>query len=159
MSKEIFHKVIFGVPYIKKNNQRVIYHRYLKRNIVVYSAKYQFWEKEAMKQLGLSNNGKWVIDKNMPRLIEHPVILKCHFYLGDRRIRDISALYEGIQDVLVKSQILKDDNYNIIIGHDGSRCFYDKENPRMEIWLYKKRRQKQDTNNNSIPSPVGEVNQ
>lgn len=63
---------------------------------------------------------------------------------------DLSATYEGIQDVLCgkvpKSisdkiapqhfQILMDDSYQYVNGHDGSRIFLD-TNPRMELTLSK----------------------
>ena len=46
---------------------------------------------------------------------------------------DLSALYEGIQDELVKLEVLTDDNYTIVASHDGSGVFVDRVNPRMEI--------------------------
>lgn len=46
---------------------------------------------------------------------------------------DLSALYEGIQDELVATNVLIDDNYLIVASHDGSGVFIDKDNPRMEI--------------------------
>ena len=46
---------------------------------------------------------------------------------------DLSALYEGIQDVLVELNVLTDDNYLIVASHDGSGVSIDRENPRMEI--------------------------
>jgi Holliday junction resolvase RusA-like endonuclease len=136
MLEELFHKIIYGHPYIKKNNQRTIYHKYLKRPIVIYSNNYLTWEKDALKQLGLSRNGSWIKNGN-PKAIDFPIILKCHFYCQDKRRRDLSACLEGIQDVLVKAGVLLDDNSKILIGHDGSRVFYDKENPRTEFWILK----------------------
>jgi len=121
--KKIIGGIIYGNPYIKKNSQRTIFHRTLKRNIVVYSAKYTAWANDAKKQL-LSHKFKLNID--------YPVILKVHFYCKTRHRRDLSNLYEGIQDVLVDSGVLEDDDTKIIIGHDGSRAFYDKEHPRIE---------------------------
>jgi len=65
--------------------------------------------------------------------IDEPVNLKCLFYRKDRRPIDLINLLEAIQDILVKYGILKDDNSNIVASTDGSRVFYDKENPRTEI--------------------------
>jgi len=137
MSQEIFHIIIYGNPYVKKNSQRTIWHNYLKRTIVVYSANYTAWKKDTLMQLGLSSRGKWRLNYDRPDGIDYPIILKCHFFVKDNIKRDISALYEGIQDVLVESQIIKDDNFKIIAGHDGSRVFVDKESPRIELWLQK----------------------
>ena len=35
-------------------------------------------------------------------------------------------------------KVLEDDNYTIVESHDGSRVFYDKENPRVHIFIEKK---------------------
>jgi Holliday junction resolvase RusA-like endonuclease len=51
-----------------------------------------------------------------------------------RRV-DLTNLLEAIDDILVKYGVLEDDNYNIIDNHDGSRVYYDKENPRTEITI------------------------
>ena len=133
--KEILKLIVYGNPYIKKNSQRTIYHKYLKRTIVVYSAKYTTWKRDTLKQLGLCQNG--YLKTRIEKPIDEPVILKCHFYRGTRHRTDLSANYEGIQDVLVEAKILEDDNSKIVIGHDGSRIFHDKENPRIELWITK----------------------
>ena len=135
--KTIYHAIIYGKFYAKKNSQRTIWHKYLKRVITVYTANYTSWEKDAMKQLGYGANGKISNNKTRVKNIDYPIILKCHFYNYDKRKRDISNFYEGIQDLLVKMNILEDDNYHIIIGHDGSRMYLDKENPRLEFWILK----------------------
>lgn len=133
--KEIYHKTIIGRFYTKKNSSHSFWHKYSGKMIHTVDAKYLSWEKDAIKQLGLCNNGKFLNDKNRVKNIEIPVILKCHFYNYDNRKRDISNYYEGLQDLLVDAGILKDDNYTIIIGHDGSRMFVDKFNPRIEFWI------------------------
>lgn len=51
------------------------------------------------------------------------------------RVDDLN-LYEALDDILVKEKILSDDNVNIIRSRDGSRVFYDKANPRAEIYIY-----------------------
>lgn len=131
------HWIIFGKPQIKKNSQRTIFHKYLKRNIVVYKAEYTAWKKDFLKQLGLCSNGKFLKNSSRIKDIDFPIILKCHFYVPDKRRRDLSNMYEGCQDILVEAGIIKDDCYSIVIGHDGSRVFQDKENPRLEFWLLK----------------------
>ena len=67
--------------------------------------------------------------------IEEPVNLKCLFYRKDRRPIDLVNLLEAIQDILVKYDILKDDNSKIVASTDGSRVLYDKDNPRTEIYI------------------------
>lgn len=46
-------------------------------------------------------------------------------------------MYEGIADCLVSAGVLSDDNCSVVCGHDGSRIFYDKRNPRTEITIYR----------------------
>ena len=135
MEEEILKLTVWGNPYIKKNSQRTIFHKYLKRTIVVYSIKYTTWKRDALKQLGLCQNG--YLKSKISDPIDYPIIAKFHFYRSTHHRTDLSANYEGIQDVLVEAKILKDDNSDIVKGHDGSRIFYDKENPRIELWLLK----------------------
>ena len=49
----------------------------------------------------------------------------------------MSNLIASADDILVKYGILEDDNFHIIVGHDGSRVKIDKDNPRTEITIYK----------------------
>lgn len=58
-------------------------------------------------------------------------------YTETRRKVDDLNLYASLDDLLVKEQILKDDNRSIIRSRDGSRVLYDKEHPRAEIYIYK----------------------
>jgi Holliday junction resolvase RusA-like endonuclease len=52
-----------------------------------------------------------------------------------RRKVDLTNLLNAINDILVKYEILADDNSSIVFSMDGSRVFYDKENPRTEITI------------------------
>ena len=45
----------------------------------------------------------------------------------------MSNLMAATHDILVKHKILADDNRNVIASVDGSRVYWDKENPRTEI--------------------------
>lgn len=118
---------VTGNPIVKKNTQKVI--RRGGRTFVVYSAQYNAWLKDAMDELALQ--------KRPDQPIDYPIILVCKFFMQTLRVVDLSALYEGIQDTLVKMEILKDDNFNIVIGHDGSRVKLDRKNPRTEVSIIK----------------------
>lgn len=48
---------------------------------------------------------------------------------------DLVNLLEATCDVLVKADVLEDDNSKIVASHDGSRVLYDKANPRAEIYI------------------------
>lgn len=53
--------------------------------------------------------------------------------MATKRRVDLNNLLASICDILVKYNILKDDNCNIVQTLNGSRVLYDKENPRTEI--------------------------
>ena len=65
-----------------------------------------------------------------------PVHLIYRIYTGTKHRKDDLNLYEALDDILVKNGILKDDDRNTIRNRDGSRVFYDKDNPRAEIMIY-----------------------
>ena len=57
------------------------------------------------------------------------------FYVSKKLKYDLTNLLEAVDDAAVKSGFIADDNRDIIAGHDGSRVFYDKYNPRIEITI------------------------
>lgn len=108
------------VPVSKKNSQRIVLAG--KRYIPLPSQKYTDYERLAVFFI--------------PRLrepISYPVNVKCLFYMPTKRRCDLTNMLEAIDDVMVKHRLLADDNYSIIVSHDGSRVLYDKENPRTEV--------------------------
>lgn len=61
--------------------------------------------------------------------------IACVYYMKTRRITDLTNLLSATMDCLVKAKVIQDDNYKIAYSHDGSRVFYDKYNPRVEITI------------------------
>ena len=45
----------------------------------------------------------------------------------------MTNLLEAVDDILVHTGIIADDHYGIVTSHDGSRCYWDKDNHRTEI--------------------------
>lgn len=117
-----FHFVIPFEPVTKKNSQQIIYVK--GRAMIIPSKKYKDYEKSATQALMFSTE-----------YIDYPVEVTCYFFMKTKRKCDLTNLLEAVDDVLVKAGILEDDNYTIIVSHDGSRVFYDKENPRTEIYI------------------------
>ena len=113
-------------PIPKKNNTKIITNRATGRPMVIQSDRYRQYEKDSAIFLRRHS-------RREP--IEEPVNLKCLFYRKDRRPIDLVNLLEAIQDILVKYDILKDDNSKIVASTDGSRVLYDKDNPRTEIYI------------------------
>lgn len=89
-------------------------------------------QNEAYKQY--EREAGWFLKKT-DKPINVPVQVKCLFYRDSARRVDLVNLLECICDVLVKYGILEDDNCKIIVGHDGSRVYVDRENPRTEIYI------------------------
>lgn len=109
-------------PITKKNHQQIVRPKGMNRPIVVPSAEYKRYEKAAAEHI--------------PQLCEPvcvPVCVTCRFFLPTRRKCDLVNLLQSIDDILVHAGLLADDNYTIIASHDGSRVYYDKENPRTEV--------------------------
>lgn len=80
-------------------------------------------------------NYKW---DSTDRPIDFPVNVQTVFYAGTRRKVDLVNLEEAVHDILVDAGILADDNSAIIASTDGSRVEYDKDNPRVEIYITRK---------------------
>lgn len=78
-----------------------------------------------------------LIPKKYRKNIDYPVNIKAIFYKETRRKIDLTNLLEALDDMLVKAEVIQDDNRDIVAGHDGSRVFYDKCNPRIEIEITK----------------------
>ena len=66
-------------------------------------------------------------------IINYPVNIECIFFTETKRKIDLTNLLNAIDDAMVKSGLILDDNRDIIAAHDGSRVFHDKFNPRIEV--------------------------
>lgn len=124
--------VLSGHPYTKKNNATTV--TFTRKDGTTGSTRintkaYIAWEHKASAELGK-------LGHVVP--ISEPVNVAFTFYLQRGYRVDLSALYEGVQDLLVKAGVLTDDNYKIIASHDGSGVMLDKERPRTEILITKK---------------------
>lgn len=122
--------IIPSNPITKKNHGRIVQKKYPSGKtvpIMLPSEAYKKYETFAKNY--------------MPKLdspINEPINLKVFYYMETHRSCDITNLLQATCDVLVKYHILEDDNYNIVASVDGTKVFYDKENPRAEIFIEKK---------------------
>ena len=117
--------IIKLAPVSKKNSQQILTNPKTGRPFIMPSKKYREYEREAV----------WFLRPAPPRPIECRCNIKCLFYLPTRRRTDLTNLLEAVDDLLVHAGIIADDHYGIVEGHDGSRCFVDKDNPRTEITI------------------------
>lgn len=111
-------------PITKKNSQRIL-KKPNGKPFIVQSEKYKEYEKAC---------GYFV--KGKGRKIDEPVTVRCIYYMPTKRRVDLTNLLEATHDILVKYEVLADDNSSIIYSVDGSRVLYDKENPRTEVKIF-----------------------
>lgn len=111
---------IFGEPITKKNHMQII--RVKGRPMLVQAKRYTEYEKIALHQL-----------KGLETPIEKPVNVEMVYYMPTRRRVDLVNLQEATLDILHKGGIIADDNCKIVVSMDGSRVYYDKASPRVEI--------------------------
>ena len=117
---------LYGDPRTKKNSMRAVVVRRAGGGSftkLLPSQAYEVYERDCLDQLAA-----WV---SLP--IRTPVNVKCVYYMRTKRKVDLVNLLEATMDILVKAWVIEDDNCSIVVGHDGSRVLYDKNNPRVEI--------------------------
>lgn len=124
----IYTYIILGNPKSKKNNMRPA-----KRKggglMLIQSQSYIDFAEIARPQLQVQHK------KQCGSPIDYPVNVKIVYYRGDRRRTDLVNLQNATLDIMTDSGVIADDNYKIVAGLDGSRVYYDKDNPRTEITI------------------------
>ena len=118
-----YRYLIPEIPRSKKNSQQICVNRKTGRRFVRQSEQYNDFETAA----------SYFLHPKPKKPIDYPVTVKCTFWMPTRRKVDKSNLEAAIHDILVKYGILDDDNRDILASTDGSRVYYDKGNPRVEI--------------------------
>lgn len=118
----IYQTMIPLNPKTKKNNQQILKNHSTGKYFIAQNKAYKQYEKDA---------GWFVRWHNPP--INHPVNVKCLFYRKNEIRCDLTNLLEAIDDILVKYKVLADDNFKILVSHNGSRVFVDPDHPRTEI--------------------------
>lgn len=110
-------------PATKKNSGQIVMRG--KYPVLLPSKQYLAFEKECLPYLNHV--------KQTAGIINFPVNMECLFFTETKRKIDLTNLLNAIDDAMVKSGLVIDDNRDIIAAHDGSRVFHDKFNPRIEI--------------------------
>lgn len=95
------------------------------------------WIRQGKAHDEFTEAAAWQLRPLPPKPIDCPVNIQCMFYMKTRRIVDGLNLLATIDDLLVSTGILADDNSRIVVAHDGSRVLYDPQNPRVEITITK----------------------
>jgi Holliday junction resolvase RusA-like endonuclease len=107
------------VPVTKKNHSQIIFAG--GRRKVIPSDSYRQYE----------NDCGWYLPK--VNTITSRVNVKALYYMPTHRRVDLCNLHAALHDILVKYQVIEDDNSKIVVSTDGSRVLYDKDHPRTEV--------------------------
>ena len=95
--------------------------------MLIPSKQYREFEKECLL----------LIPSKYRKNIDYPVNIKAIFYRDSKRKVDLTNLLEALDDMLVKANIIADDNRDIVASHNGSLVLYDKQSPRIEVEITK----------------------
>ena len=112
-------------PVTKKNSGQIVMRG--KFPILLPSKQYMQFEKDTQPY--------FIRVKCMHGVINYPVNVQCHFYMDTHRKVDLCNLLNAVDDSMVHAGLIIDDNRDIIAAHDGSRVYFDKENPRIDITI------------------------
>lgn len=102
-SKQIFRNSRTGQPFITSNNT------------------VKEWQKSAAQQLKMQ-------DVAFPGEVK----IEYHFYVKDKRRRDLDNMIASVNDALVAAEVIQDDSWQFLTI-TGAWAKHDKENPRAEI--------------------------
>lgn len=113
-------------PSTKKNSQQIKYR----------------WDKKSGKRIPYISQSDLYLQYEKdcgwflkPINIDYPINIKAYYYVNSRRKIDLNNLHSALHDILTNSNVIVDDNAKIVVSTDGSRVFYDKDNPRTEILI------------------------
>lgn len=113
---------IYGTVPPKKNSQRIVY--YHGRPHIIASEQHEKWENDSGKQIAAP-----------PQPIEHASITAT-FYLPDYRRRDLSNMWQSVEDLLVKRGVIKDDCWKVL-SEITLKGKLDRENSRVVVTILK----------------------
>lgn len=126
MENNTLRFVIYSEPRSKKNSQQIAVNRTTGRPFVTQSSAYKAFCRECIKQI----RRQGLVPKNP---IDYPVNIQYLFYKSTRRLCDGLNLSAAMDDILTEARVIDDDHRDIVAGHDLTRVYYDKENPRVEV--------------------------
>lgn len=121
----VIHYTIPIAPVSKKNSQRIAVNSKTGKAFILPSEKYSDYEAAA----------SYFLRPKPKKPIDFPVTVRAIYYMPTRRRVDTANLNSALHDILVRYGILADDNRDIIASTDGTRTYWDKANPRTEVYI------------------------
>lgn len=119
----MYEYLIPCAPVTKKNSQQILVNKKTGKAFISQSKRYVDYEAAA----------SYFLKPKPKEPINYPVNIRATFYMPTHRRVDTANLNSALHDILVKYGILADDNRDIIASTDGTRTYYDKDNPRTEV--------------------------
>jgi len=130
--REVVRYTIKICPVSKKNHQQLVG---IGKQCPVCKKKERMLPIQSKQYLQYEKDCAWFLNPKPTKPIDFPVNICCTFYMQTKRRVDGLNLLAAIDDILVKYGIIVDDSRDFVCSHDGSRVFYDKQNPRVEILI------------------------
>ena len=110
-------------PKTKKNSMQILVNPKTKRPFIAQSSAYKAYRKAALM----------LIPMDVRTCIDYPVNIKYTFFTQTKRRVDELNLSAAADDILVDAGVIADDNRDIVVSHDGTRVYHDKDRPRVEV--------------------------
>lgn len=122
----LFSCRIPGRPRIQKNGARIARNALTGRRFITKSERFDRWALYAWS---------FLVRAKTHSTITVPVNMTMRIYLKNHQHEmDLSNAYQGVEDLLQKTEVLKNDK--LIYSHDGSRKIFAPDEPeRVEIEL------------------------
>lgn len=114
---------LYGNPATKKNSMQIFRNSRTGQPFLTQSKRYKDYARDCAMQI----TGKY------KQGIDYPINLKCVYYRKTKRRVDLINLLAATCDILTDCGVIADDNCKVVKSHDGSRVFFDKNSPRVEI--------------------------
>lgn len=114
---------LYGNPATKKNSMQIFKNSRTGQPFLTQSKRYKDYARDCKKQI----TGKCQLK------VDYPINLKCVYYRQTKHRVDLTNLLAATCDILTDCGVIADDNYKIVVSHDGSRVMFDKDRPRVEI--------------------------
>lgn len=115
--------ILYGNPTTKKNSMQIFKNSRTGQPFLTQPKRYKDYARDCKRQI----TGKY------KKKIDYPINLKCVYYRQTKHRVDLTNLLAATCDILTDCGVIADDNYKIVVSHDGSRVDFDKSNPRVEI--------------------------
>lgn len=119
--------VIAGDPPALKNSKQIYVNKRTGKPFITSSNRSKAWQASAIDQLKDQFKGY--------RVSGYPINIAVEVYFATKRRKDLDNALSGIMDALVHAEVIEDDDVAHVDTISLSFGGYDKEAPRVEIYL------------------------